>query len=93
VTVHTGTEPATEHGAAPATATGSTQGHWHGLPGHLLAACLAVLAAGLAALLVLAVLGLVRLGLAAARHSRLRDLPWLALPRPPDLLSLCVLRI
>ena len=93
VTVHTGTAPATEHDVAPAATTGGTQGHWHGLPGHLLAACLAVLAAGLAILLVLAALGLVRLVLAAARRSCVRGLPWLVPPRPPDLLSLCVLRI
>ena len=93
MTVHTATAPAAEHDAAPTTATGGTQGHWHGLPSHLLAACLAVLAAGLAVLLVLAALGLVRLVLAVARRSCVRDLPRPAPPRPPDLLSLCVLRI
>jgi hypothetical protein len=67
-------------------------GHWHGLPGHLWAVCLAVLAAGLAVLL--AVLAPRLLGPASSVAARLRrGAVWPALLRPPDLFSLCVQRI
>ncbi|MGY1682428.1 hypothetical protein [Geodermatophilus sp. SYSU D01176] len=81
--------PATHHDAAPATTAGSAPGHWHGLPGHLWAVCLAVLAAGLAILLALAAL---RQPWPTASPVRLRGLFWPTPPRPPDLFSLCVLR-
>ncbi|MGX5653662.1 hypothetical protein ACWKWC_02700 [Geodermatophilus nigrescens] len=71
---------------------GPAPGHWHGPPGHLWMVCLAVLAAGMTVLLALLTPRL--LGLAAPAAARLRRgaiCP--ALLRPPDLSSLCVLRI
>jgi hypothetical protein len=79
--------------AAHTASAGSSSGHWHGLPGHLWAACLAVLAAGLAVLLLLTAPRLMRLALPAALPAWLRAPSWPAPPRPPDLSSLCVLRI
>ena len=86
--------PPTRHSdAAPATTAGSAPGHWHGLPGHLWAVCLAVLAAGLAVLLVLTGPRLLRRRTPpAASPSWLRGLSWPVPPRPPDLFCLCVLR-
>ncbi|MCA0144058.1 DUF6153 family protein [Blastococcus sp. LR1] len=67
--------------------------HRHGLPGHLLAVCLAVVAVGLAVLL----------GTAGASSRSVRRGPppsarssttaWRVPARPPDILTLCVLRI
>ncbi|WP_100501205.1 hypothetical protein [Geodermatophilus chilensis] len=80
------------HDAAPTTTVGSTPGHWHGLPGHLWAICLAVLAAGLAVLLILAARRLLRPAPSAPLPAWLRGLSWPAPLRPPDPFSLCVLR-
>lgn len=72
---------------------GSAPGHWHGLPGHLWAVCLAVLAAGLAVML--AVLAPRLLGLAPSVTARRPSsgTHWRTPLRPPDLSSLCVHRI
>ncbi len=85
--------PTTHSGTSPATTAGSAPGHWHGLPGHLWAVCLAVLAAGLAVLLVLTGPRLLRQRTPpAASPSWLRGLSWPAPTRPPDPFCLCVLR-
>jgi hypothetical protein len=78
--------------SAPAAAVGSAPGHWHGLPGHLLAVCLAVLAAGLAGLLVLAAFPALRQTAQTGLPAWLRGLSWPVPLRPPDLFTLCVLR-
>lgn len=72
--------PGAGHGTAPPSA------------GHLLTACLAVLAAGLAALLVLLGPRLSGLTPLVSRLLRPRRGRWPTPPRPPDLFSLCVLR-
>lgn len=61
--------------------------------GHLWAVCLAVLAAGLAAMLVALVGRLPELRLPLLRPVTERPWGWLSPPRPPDLHSLCLLRI
>ena len=61
-----------------------------GLMDHLGIVCLAVLAAGLAALAL--VLSRLRRGPRALRHRAHRWLSSLDPPRPPDIYSLCVLR-
>ncbi len=85
--------PLTTHsGASPATTTGSAPGHWHGLPGHLWAVCLAVLAAGLAVLFVLTGPRLLRRRTPpTASPSWLSGLSWPA-SAAPDPFRLCVLR-
>ncbi|SDM08475.1 hypothetical protein SAMN05660642_01598 [Geodermatophilus siccatus] len=84
--------PIAHDDAARAATAGSAPGHWHGLPGHLWAVCLAVLATGLAVLLSLAARRLLRQAPPAALPAWLRGLPRPAPARPPDLFSLCVLR-
>ena len=79
--------------AAHTATVGSTPEHRHGLPGHLWAVCLAVLAAGLALLLALGAPGLLRRASQAALPAWLRGPFWPSAPRPPGLSSLCVLRI
>ncbi len=84
--------PAAQTDVTPATTVDSTPGHWHGLPGHLWMVCLAVLAAGLAVLL--DVLAPRLLGLASPLTTpELRGARWPTPLRPPELASLCVLRI
>ncbi|TFV67216.1 UNVERIFIED_ORG: hypothetical protein E4P37_03395 [Bacillus sp. AZ43] len=82
--------------AAPAVAM-LTEGHGSGpagAGGHLWTLCLAVLAAGLAALLALLLPRSLTLLRAARAGLRAHLFPaGLALPRPPDLSALCLLRI
>ncbi|MGY1834580.1 hypothetical protein ACI79P_05665 [Blastococcus sp. SYSU DS0510] len=73
---------AADHGSAPA-----------GAGGHLWALCLAVLAAGLAVLLALLLPRLLTLLPAAWARLRTHTSTGLAPLRPPDLHSLCLLRI
>ncbi|WP_138758594.1 hypothetical protein [Modestobacter altitudinis] len=89
--LHAGDHPATlvsaagaadpNHGSAP-----------HDAGGHLWTICLAVLATGLAVLLVLAGHRPVRRGPAALPRSLARVIGALVPPHPPDLHVLCVLR-
>jgi hypothetical protein len=99
---HTGTAPgAGDHAVADAAAADgpaavSDAGHGsapHEAAGHLGTLCLAVLAAGIAVLLALLVPRLVGLASPALRRVRGRTCRWLTLLRPPDLFSLCLLRI
>ena len=61
--------------------------------GHLWALCLAVLAAGLAALLLTLARRLPEIRLPLLRRAIEQASGWLSPPRPPDLHSLCLLRI
>ncbi|SOE03724.1 hypothetical protein [Blastococcus haudaquaticus] len=72
---------------------GQTDTSGHGGAGHLWSVCLAVLAAGLALLLGLAVRRLLRLGRAAALPAFTRAARSLTAFHPPELSALCVLRI
>jgi hypothetical protein len=97
-TAHAAESPAMAAPAAPADATlattvNSTPGHWHGLPGHLWMVCLAVLAAGLAVLLAVLAPRLVGLASPLTALSELHGARWPTPLRPPELSSLCVLRI
>jgi hypothetical protein len=65
----------------------------HGWGGHLWTLCLAVLAVGLAVLLAQLAPRLIGLASPALRSARGRARGWLTPPRPPDLSSLCLLRI
>jgi hypothetical protein len=85
--------PAAQTDATPATTADSTPGHWHGLPSHLWMVCLAVLAAGLAVLLAVLAPRLVRLASPLTALPELRGARWPTPLRPPELFSLCVLRI
>ncbi|SFT58248.1 hypothetical protein SAMN05660657_01742 [Geodermatophilus amargosae] len=85
--------PAAHTAATPATTADSTPGHWHGLPGHLWMVCLAVLAAGLAVLAAVLAPRLVGLASPLTAPRELRGARWPTPLRPPELSSLCVLRI
>ena len=61
--------------------------------GHLYALCLAVLAAGLAVLLLALLRGSRAITPPLARRAAGRVWEWLGPPRPPDLYSLCLMRI
>jgi hypothetical protein len=61
--------------------------------GHLWAWCLAILAAGLAALLLALIGSLPGIRLPRPRRVTGRAWAWLSPPRPPDLYSLCLMRI
>lgn len=93
-TASTNTPPLTA-GDEPATAGVLAAGH-EGAPlhgtAHLWAACLAVLAAGLALLLALRLPRLVALAPVALICVVHRAVASLSLPRPPDLHALCLLR-
>ncbi|WP_147252394.1 DUF6153 family protein [Blastococcus sp. TF02A-30] len=72
-----------------------TEGH-DGAPhpaGHLWALCLAVLAAGLAAILLVLTGRLGEFRLPLTRRTTGGPWAWLRPPRPPDLYSLCLMRI
>ncbi len=90
-TEHLAAPPAADHAAAAATIL---SGAHHTAPdhaaGHLWTVCLAVLAAGLAVLLVLSLPRLVHLAPAALTRALSRASG--SLPRPPDLHALCLLR-
>ena len=64
----------------------------HGSAGHLWTWCLAVLAAGIAALLALLAPRLIGLAPSALRRAPARARGWCTPPRPPDLFALCLLR-
>ncbi|TFV43961.1 DUF6153 family protein [Blastococcus sp. TF02A_35] len=61
--------------------------------GHLWAVCLAVLAAGLAAMLLVLTGRLTEFRLPRTRRTPGSPWAWLRPPRPPDLYSLCLMRI
>lgn len=61
--------------------------------GHLWALCLAVLAAGLAVLLLALVRRSPAIRLPLSRRATRQAWEWLSPPRPPDLYSLCLMRI
>jgi hypothetical protein len=65
----------------------------HESAGHLWTLCLAVLAAGIAALLTVLAPRLIGLAWPALRRVRGRAYRWLTPLRPPDLSALCLLRI
>jgi hypothetical protein len=64
----------------------------HGSTGHLWTLCLAVLAAGIAALLALLAHGLIGRAPPALRRACACARGWCTPPRPPDLFALCLLR-
>ncbi|WP_147261954.1 DUF6153 family protein [Blastococcus sp. TF02A-26] len=61
--------------------------------GHLWAVCLAVLAAGLAAMLLVLTRRIAEFRLPLTRRTPGGPWTWLRPPRPPDLYSLCLMRI
>jgi hypothetical protein len=65
----------------------------HDMAGHLWALCLAVLAAGITVLLALLIPRLVGLVSPALQRARAHAHGWVAPLRPPDLSTLCLLRI
>ncbi|RBY94670.1 hypothetical protein DQ244_05130 [Blastococcus sp. TBT05-19] len=85
----------TAHHAAPAPSPDATAGDREsngGLPAHLWATCLAVLAVGLAVLLGIAGVPARRLRRATEPSARLDTTAGQPPPRPPDIFALCVLR-
>ena len=96
---HAAEPPATGPGATvPAAAASAEDGGDHGPAphdpaGHLWTLCLAVLSAALAAVLSLLLAGAVPGTGPVLPRARLRLPRWLVPPRPPDLSSLCLLRI
>jgi hypothetical protein len=90
---HLAAPPATDHAVATASVFGGAHdtapGH---AAGHLWTVCLAVLAAGLAVLLLLLEPRSVHLAPAALTRALGRAAGSLPLPRPPDLHALCLQR-